>query len=373
MITTQRLPRSLTPLDAALAMLLDGLSPVAPGERPLAEALGCIAAQMPPLPTFPSRDVAAADGFAFRARDLVGASSYSPLPLKQPPVWVEAGDPLPGDCDCVLDADLVESSGPVVQVVAEAIPGQGIRRAGEDIAEGSTIIAGGRPLRALDLLVARTAGLKVLAIRRPRLHLVHVPATAGSDVTAQLIVELAEAAGAVVRRTNTTGRDAALIAPALNMRVCDLKITIGGTGVGRGDATIEALANSGVVLAHGIALAPGRTTAIGRIANVPVIALPGAPNQALAAWWTLALPVLDLLSARQPRPALGLPLARKIASGIGVTEIALLKKIDASWMPLASGELSLDAIARADGWLAISAGSEGFAAATPVDAYMLRD
>jgi molybdopterin molybdotransferase len=373
MKTTQRLPPSLTPLDAALAMLLDELSPVAPGERPLAEALGRVAAGMPPLRALPSRDVAAADGFAFRARDLVGASSYSPLPLEQPPVWVEAGDPLPGDSDCVVDADLVEWSGPLAQVVAEAIPGQGVRRAGQDIAEASTIMSAGWPIRALDLLVARAAGIKTLAVRRPRLHLVNVPAAAGDNVTTPFIAELAEAAGAVVLRSDAAGRDAASIAPALETPPCDLRITVGGTGVGRSDATVAALAKSGEVLAHGIALVPGRTTAVGKIGNIPVIALPGAPDQALAAWWTLALPVLDRLSARRARPTVRLPLARKIASGIGVTEIALLKKIDDSWMPLASGDLSLDAMARADGWLAIPADSEGFAAAAPVDAYMVQD
>jgi molybdopterin molybdotransferase len=373
MITPQRLPSSLTPLDAALTMLLDGLAPVTPSGLPLAEAFGCVAARLPPLSVFPASDVAAADGWAFRARDLVGASSYSPLPLQQPPVWVEAGDAMPGDCDCVVDADLVESSSPLAQVVAEAIPGQGVRRSGEDIAEASAIIAAGRPLRALDLLVARRAGLKTVAVRRPRLHLVNVPATDGTDVTASLIAELAEAAGAVVMRTNATGRDAGSIASALDARSCDLMITIGGSGVGHGDATVQALAKSGEVLAHGIALAPGRTAAIGRVGGIPVVALPGAPDQALAAWWTLALPVVDRLSARLPRLALRLPLARKIASGIGIDEIVLLQRIDHSWMPLTSGDLSLGAIACADGWLAISADSEGFAAATPVDAYMLRD
>jgi molybdopterin biosynthesis enzyme len=373
MITPQRLRSSLTPLDTALAMLLDGHASVEPGELPLAEALGSVTAQMPPLRALPACDVAAADGWAFRARDLVGASSYSPLPLAQPPIWVEAGDPLPGDCDCVVDADLVESSGPLAEVVAEAIPGQGVRRTGQDLAEASAIMSAGRPLRALDLLVARAAGLKTLRVRRPRLHLVNVRATAADNVTAPLVAELAEAAGAAVLRFDATGRDAASIARALDAQTCDLIISIGGTGVGRGDATVQALAMQGKVLAHGIALAPGRTAAIGKVGNVPVIALPGAPDQALAAWWTLALPVLDRLSARQTRPALRLPLARKIASGVGVTEIALLQKIDDSWMPLASGDLSLDAMARADGWLAISAGSEGFAAATPVDAYILQD
>jgi molybdopterin molybdotransferase len=120
-------------------------------------------------------------------------------------------------------------------------------------------------------------------------------------------------------------------------------------------------------------MAPGRTTAIGRIAGIPVIALMGAPDQALAAWWTLALPVLNRLSAHNKRPISRLPLARKIASGIGLAEIALVRKIDNAWMPLASGNFSLHAIALADGWLTIPADSEGFAAGTPVDAYMLRD
>jgi molybdopterin molybdotransferase len=373
MTTTQRLPASLTPLDAALAVLLDGLSPVAPRELPLGEALGCVAAEVPALKALPARDIAAADGWAFRARDLVGASSYSPLPLAQPPVWVEAGDAMPGGCDCVVDADLVEAAGPIVHVVAEAFPGQGVRRAGEDIAEGNRVIAAGTPVRATDLLVARVAGSKAFAVCRPRLRLVGVPTTAGTDATAQLIAELAEAAGATVMRAETTGRDTASIATTLDASACDLLIIVGGTGVGRSDATVEALAARGKVLAHGVALRPGPTAAIGKIAGIPVIALPGAPDQALAGWWTLALPVLDRLSARQPRSMLRLPLARKIASGVGVAEIVLLEQVENTWVPLASGELSLDAIARADAWLAVPAGSEGFAAGTPVDAYMMQD
>src|SRR5882724_11100361 len=122
MISIQRLPASLTPLDAALSALLDGLEPVAPIALPLAQALRCIAAEMPPLKASPPRDIAAADGWACRARDLVGASSYSPLPLTASPVWVEAGDTIPDDCDCVLDSDAVDGIGPLLQVLAEAIP-----------------------------------------------------------------------------------------------------------------------------------------------------------------------------------------------------------------------------------------------------------
>ena len=153
--------------------------------------------------------------------------------------------------------------------------------------------------------------------------------------------------------------------------ICSL--TVGGSGVGRTDATVTALAQRGEVIAHGIALQPGRTSAIGRIGKTPVIALPGAPDQAFAAWWTLVLPVLDRLSGRRPRKSLNLPLARKIASGVGIAEIVLLERKQGLWVPLAVGDLSLEAIARAEAWLAVPGGSEGFAAGAPVDAYMLRE
>src|ERR1700722_2125642 len=168
MISTQRLPASLTPLDTALTALLHRLEPVAAIELPLAEALGCVAADMPPLMAHPPRDVASSDGWAMRARDLVGASSYSPLPLSTPPIWVEAGDAMPDGCDCVLDADTIDQAGPVLQAMAEAIPGQGVRRAGGDIAEGSVVVVAGRGVVSRDLLIARTAGLQKLTVRRPR-------------------------------------------------------------------------------------------------------------------------------------------------------------------------------------------------------------
>jgi molybdopterin biosynthesis enzyme len=373
MIPTQRLPTKLTSLDAALAALLHGLKPVAPVALPLAEALGCVAADMPALDAHPLRDTAGSDGWALRARDLVGASSYSPLPLAAPPVWIEAGEALPAGCDCVIDADLLDRTGPLVQALAEAIPGQGVRRAGSEIAEASTVIASGRRVRPLDLLIARAAGLDRLNVRRPRLRFVNIPASSGAAVTAALMAEQARAAGAAVVCTEAPGRDAASIARAFEPGACDMLITTGGSGVGGRDAVVAGLAQRGEVIAHGIALQPGRTSAVGRIEGVPVVALPGAPDQALAAWWTIALPVLDRLSGLWPRSRVTLPLQRKIASSVGITEIALLEQIEGRWMPLAVGDLSLDAIARADAWLAVSGGAEGFAAGTPVDAYMLRD
>jgi molybdopterin biosynthesis enzyme len=152
-----------------------------------------------------------------------------------------------------------------------------------------------------------------------------------------------------------------------------LLLTVGGSGVGRTDATVTALTERGEIIAHGIAVQPGRTSAVGRAGNTPVVVLPGAPDQAFAGWWTLALPVLDRLSGRRPRKTLTLPLARKIASGVGIAEIVLLERKHGAWVPLAAGDLSLDAIARAEAWLTVPGGAEGYAAGTAVDGYMLRE
>jgi molybdopterin biosynthesis enzyme len=372
MTQTQRLPASLTPLEVALEALLRGVVPVKPVELALADAMGCIAAEMPPLGAYPAHDIAASDGWAVRAGDLVGASSYSPLPLAKSPVWVEAGDNMPERCDCVIDSDSVDQTGPLLQVLAEAIPGQGVRRAGGDIAAGTIVAEAGRRILPRNLLIARAAEIKTLSVRRPRVRVVNVPAT-GEPVTAQLIAESARKAGTEMARVEAARRDADSIAKALDADGCDILLIVGGSGVGRTDATVTALAKRGELIAHGIALQPGRTAALGRIGKTPVVALPGAPDQAFAAWWTLALPVLDRLSGRRPRKTLNLPLARKIASGVGIAEMVLLQRKQGAWTVLAVGDLSLDAIARAEAWLIVPGGSEGFAAGAPVDGYMLRD
>jgi len=349
---------------------MQGLEPCAVVELPFGEALGSVTAELPPFKAFPPHDVAAVDGWALRARELVGASSYTPVPLATPPLWVEAGDLMPSGCDCVIDADSIDEAGSVIQVLAEAIPGQGVRRAGGHVADGF-VAASGLRLRPSELLIARAAGLNKIKLRRPRLHVVNAPASSGELTTARLIEENGRAAGAEVVYTEAASRDAGAVAEALVAGACDLVVTIGGSGVGRTDSTIVAMAQRGEVIAHGIALHPGRTSAIGRIGRTPVIALPGFPDQALAAWWTLALPVLDRLSARQSRRMVVLPLARKIASSVGIAEIALLGRKNDSWMPLALGDLPLETLVSAEARLTVPAGSEGFAAGTPVGACLL--
>ena len=367
---TQCLPASLTPLETAVATLLHGLDAVAAEELALAETLGCVAAEMPALPLVPAHDLAAADGWAVNANDVVGASSYSPLALAKPPAWVDAGDAMPQHCDCVLDAGAVVTPGSLVEIIIEGAPGQGVRRAGRDIGADGPAIAAGHLIRPRDLLMARIAGWPTLNVRRPRLRIVNLP---GGAATARLIADHARANGACVTEIEAAARDAASVADVLDPDGSDLLIAVGGSGVGRNDATVTALARRGEMLAHGVALQPGRTAATGRTGATPVLVMPGAPDHALAAWFALALPVLERLSGRRSRPSRLLPLSRKIASSVGLAEIALLEERDGAWLPLTTGDLPLHVMARADAWLLIPGPSEGFAAGTPVDAYLWRD
>ncbi|PWJ84147.1 molybdopterin biosynthesis enzyme [Pseudaminobacter salicylatoxidans] len=366
---------ALTGVEAALALLLDGLEPVAPVEVPLIEVAGCVAAGQPPLAqALPTADEAVIDGWAFAAADLAGASAYSPFVPVSPPSWVEVGQPMPVGCDCVLEPGLVEEIGPLVQVLAEAVPGQGVRRAGTDLPAGHPPVAAGRPVSPADLLPARRAGVIRLQVRRPSLRIIDIAASDGASSASETVAELARAAGASIPAgIETTGRAVADIVAALDAGSADLVVLVGGTGAGRSDEVAAALAAHGALGAHGIAMAPGRTTAIGRLRGIPAIALPGAPDQALAGFLVLVLPVIDRLTARCPRQAETLPLARKIASSIGVTELVLLRRGDRSWMPLAAGTLPLQCVAAADAWLTVGANSEGFAAGAEVSAFALRN
>ncbi|PAP95065.1 molybdopterin-binding protein [Mesorhizobium wenxiniae] len=365
---------ALTGLEAALAALLDGVVPVAPTLLPLYQTLGKIGAAMPPLVhAQPTRDTAKTDGWACRALDLAGASAYSPLPLMAIPVWVEAGVAMPEGCDCVLDADLIDCSGPMPQALGEAAPGQGVRRAGEDMEAGRPLIIAGHRLSAADLLALRSVGIGEIAVRAPQLRLIDLAAPASDTLTGHFIADLARASGATVFDIETVTRDARSVAQALASAAGDLIILIGGTGAGRADATADVLAARGALIAHNIALQPGRTAAIGRLDAVPIIALPGAPDQAFAAFLALVQPTIDRLSGRSARRQTVLALERKISSTVGLAEIVLLKQEQDRWAPLAIGDFSLDAIRMADAWLAIPGGSEGCAAGTAVGAFVFDD
>ena len=142
----------------------------------------------------------------------------------------------------MLDTDAVELSGPIAQVLAEGVPGQGVRRTGIDVPGRTPVAVEGSPVGAAALLLANIAGAEKLSVRRPRLRIINVP---GATATMQMIADIARTAGLDVSAHEAGARDAASIAEALDVSACDLLLTIGGSGVGRQDAAVAALAQRG--------------------------------------------------------------------------------------------------------------------------------
>ncbi len=360
---------ALWPVERALGALRARSRLVDPRPLPIGEAAGRVLAEpmRSPAPV-PARATATRDGWAVAATDVVGASSHSPVVLAAPP-WVEAGQPMPAGTDAVLPPDGVTAQNDLAEIVADVAPGEGVRRAGEDVLSGAILREAGERVRPSDIAVALGAGIEQVSIRAARVHVVSLPAV---DISGDLVARLAEGAGALVGRTGLTSRQAGDIADALSKAETGLIVVIGGTGLGREDHGAEALAASGSLIAHGIALRPGETCGCGVAGTTPTILVPGRLDSALAATLALVLPCLDHLMGAAPRlPSVSGPLTRKVSSAVGMTEIVLLRRVGEGLEPVAAGDLTLAAIAGADAWLAVPPDSEGFAAGETIAAFLL--
>lgn len=357
-------PVVLVPVAEALAALLARLAPVPPRTLPLRAAEGRILAAplVAPAPV-PAAAIALRDGFAVAAEAVVGAAAYAPVFLAEPPPWVAAGERLPPGADCVLPPDGVSEAAGLFEVTASAAPGEGVRRAGEDAPAGAILGAPGEALCALDLAAAEAAGLKACSVREPRLRLLSVAAR--PDAASDFLQRFAVLAGAQVvnQQIGERTRDNAV----LGAPPADLIVMAGDRGL-----AAEILARHGAVTAHGLALRPGEGALCGRIGAAPVVIVPPRLDAALALALLILRPCLDRLADARPRPPLTrAPLTRKIASGLGLTELALLRGSEAGFEPLAVGDLPLAAMAKADAWLAVPPDSEGFAAGELVEVHRL--
>ncbi|HEY8567155.1 MAG TPA: hypothetical protein VIL65_16780 [Beijerinckiaceae bacterium] len=333
---------ALTPLNLAVERLA-AACPLAPVEElPLAEAVGLVLAERL-VAEVRSHPVALRAGWAVAAGDTSGASPYGPVPIGSPPIWVVPGDRLPEGADAVLPPDAAVTLAGPPAALAEAAPGEGARRQGEDAVPGTVLAPAGTPLDALDVAVAREAGLATARVRRPYLRL--LGDTAGG-AAADLVRARARALGAVIRDDG----DAALA------------IVLSGSAPPGFEPFFT-----------GLALRPGEPIAGGLIEGRPVLVVPPRVETALAAALVLLPALIAAMSGgrAEPRAERG-TLARKIASQVGLAEIALLSATEGGLEPTAVGDLSLAAMARATHFLLLGPESEGFPAGSTVDAVPLR-
>jgi molybdopterin biosynthesis enzyme len=298
------------------------------------------------------------------ADEIAGASSYSPVPLAGAPPRVDVGDLLPPGADAVVPLDAIVSRAGNCQAVAQADAREGVLPARGDIEAGKSVARAGWRLSGFSIAMLAACGRDQVLVREPRVRL--VKARRGPDALLDAVSDLVDRAlgmrGCAITRT------AGDLAAALTDEASDAVIGIGGTGGGRTDASVSTLAAHGRLVAHGIAITPGETAAFGMSGDRPVLLLPGRIDAVIAGWLTLGVPLIERLSGSSDAgdALIVANLARKIASPVGLVEIVPVRLMKGQAEPIASGYWPLASLAGTDGWIRVSAESEGFPAGSEV-------
>jgi molybdopterin molybdotransferase len=318
-------------LEAARARVLAAVAaPLGAEPVPLTGALGrVLAADVAAGDDVPGFDNSAMDGFAVRAADTAAAPVALPL-AGESRAGRPAGAPLPPRSAMAIStgAMLPEGADAVVRVedttareaeveIRVAVPlGRNVRRAGEDVRAGTTVLTAGTRLGPAELGVLASVGMAEAGCgRRPRVAVLTTgdelvgpgePLLPGAvrDTNAIGVRALATQAGAdvVAVRRVPDGREATVDALRAALEA-DVVVACGGVSVGAHDHVKPALAELGVEAAFwGVALRPGRPTWFGTRGDTLVFGLPGNPVSAMVTFHLFARPaLLALAGAAEPR------------------------------------------------------------------------
>ncbi|WP_287876660.1 gephyrin-like molybdotransferase Glp [Aquitalea sp.] len=299
---------------------------------PLLQALGRILAE-PVLATVdvPPQDNSAMDGYALSSADGIGPLPVSqripagcqPQPLQAGTVArIFTGAPIPAGADAVVMQEQAEVQDDGQVTFTQPVkPGQNIRRAGEDICQGATVLAAGKMLTTADLGLAASIGVPVLTVYRPLRVAVFftgdeltepgqplVPGHIYNSNRYWLVPELMRLGCEVtdlgivpdsLSRTREILQDAAALA--------DVIMTCGGVSVGEEDHVKAAVEAEGSLDLWKIAIKPGKPLASGKVGQAGFIGLPGNPVSGFVTYQVLVKPYLQrcagLLTETDTAPA----------------------------------------------------------------------
>ncbi len=386
--------KSLTSVDRALEIFLNNVTPVKGVEDvPLREATGrVLASSIVAASDVPGYRRAAMDGWAVRAEDTVGASSSSPLALRigddvapRVAVRVHTGSKMPRHADAVVMIEDTERVEEMVEVRAQVHPFENVGAQGEDVKKGEVVLDTGHSMRPADIGLLASLGLASAPVfERPAVAVIPTGEELVSDhPSAGEVIEtnglmnslLVEQWGALSRYRHFVPDDSELINAALRNDVdADMIITTGGTSVGQRDLVPQVVHELGRVLVHGIAMSPGKPTALGVIGNTPIICLPGFPVACLIASFVFARPAVYRLAHKMParaQPVQG-RLARKLVGKPGSRAYARVALKEGKVYPImVSGSGILSSLVKADGLVIIPEDVEGYDAGTVVEVTLL--
>ncbi|ONI79004.1 molybdopterin molybdenumtransferase [Actinosynnema sp. ALI-1.44] len=295
-----------------------------PIERlPVADCLGLVLAEDVTAPiALPPFDNSAMDGYAVRSVDVVGASEEHPVELPVPedipagrtdvvPLLpgtahrIMTGAPVPPGADSVVKVELTDSGVQRVRIFAPVSVGTHLRRTGEDVREGTTVLTRGAVLAPPQLGFLAALGLSHLPVRRrPRVLILSTgtelvqpgtPLVPGQiyESNSVHIAAAVQEIGGVAHVLRSVPDDVNALYEALKPHLDDhdLLITTGGVSAGAYEVVKDALAGEGVEFLK-VAVQPGGPQGFGTYMGLPVVTLPGNPVSAALSFELFVRPAL---------------------------------------------------------------------------------
>ena len=327
---------ALKSVDAHLADILAAVAPLSGLDMTLPDAPHTVLVEDVhstfPLPPF---DNSAMDGYAVRAEDTAAATPENPVVLPvaedipagrideltlQPGTAhrIMTGAPLPAGATVVVPVEDTDGGMDTVAILRPHDPGKHIRRAGEDVAPGTTVLRKGQVMTPAVLGLAAALGMAGLrVIPRQRVLVISTgselvqPGTALQpgqiyESNSIMLAGAVREAGADVIAVATAEDDVVQFSSILDRYAADsdLIITSGGVSAGAYEVVKDAFGRQGIQGDQGVefvkvAMQPGMPQGIGRVAGTTIVTLPGNPVSALVSFEVFIRPAL--------RAAMGLP------------------------------------------------------------------
>jgi molybdopterin molybdotransferase len=322
----------LAAADAARRILSD-VRRQPPLRVPLDDALDSVLAEpiIAPL-DIPAWTNSAMDGYAARGSDVRGASDTRPVRLRvveQLPAGsfptrplepgqvarIFTGAPLPEGADTVIRQEDTDYGSETVTIVRDRDIGVNIRRAGEDIRKGSTVLAPGAELGPAQLgVLASLAVAHPMVYRRPRVAIlgsgdeivdVDQPEeilsgrkTASSN-THTLVALVRQAGGEPVNLGIARDTPESLRQHLRRALDCDLLVTTAGISVGEHDYLRAVLDELGAQQRFWkLRMRPGAPVGFGLLGAIPWIGLPGNPVSTMVTFELFVRPAIRKMSGR---------------------------------------------------------------------------
>ena len=351
----------------------------------------------------PPFDRSNVDGFAVRSADLASASEASPARfvmndeviacgtapsrpvLSGTATSIATGGPLPRGADAIV---MVEHTHPVgisaIEIRRAASPGQFVSYAGSDIARGEAVLRAGTVIGSREIGMCAACGIaQVSVVRRPRVAVIST-----GDELVQPGGMLRPAAiydtnGAIVSAAiNENGGEAVFLGAIADdeqqleaamreaLATSDMLVLSGGTSKGAGDVSHRIIARLGKpgIIAHGVALKPGKPLCLAVCDGKPVVILPGFPTSAMFTFHDMIVPVLRRMAGLPPRSdaRVTAKVPVRIASELGRTEFVMVSLVEGTEglvaYPSGKGSGAITSFAQADGFLKIDTLADQMAA-----------